>query len=364
MRVLLTSPALFGEGGVYGGGERYAVELSRAVAAKVGAATLYAAGPRDQTRAEGPLTLVTRRPWLRVRGQAQNPLPRGLWREVRRADVVHCFQQHIVMTSAALAMARLRGIPAFVTDLGGGGWDVSAYMDTTAWCAGLLHLSRYAATAAKRDGDARDAILYGGAGAMPAHRVEGRTVLFVGRLLPHKGADVLIEAADPSWEIVVCGRPLDPHYVEDLRALGAAKRIDFRLSASDAELDAAYDEAAVVVVPSVATDRYGATTAVAELLGLVAIEAAARGIPVVASRLASLPEIVEDGVTGLLVPPGDAGAIREAVAGLLADPLRRTTMGQAARRRAAERFAWSAAADVAIAAYRRAAGAARRASRP
>jgi glycosyltransferase involved in cell wall biosynthesis len=143
-----------------------------------------------------------------------------------------------------------------------------------------------------------------------------------------------------------------------VKTLAAGKQITFLLSATDRELDEAYARAAVVVVPSVATDRYGGTSQVTELLGLVAIEAMARGIPVVASRVASLPEIVVDGVTGLLVPPGEAPALREAVRGLLADPIRRATMGQAARRRAAEHFTWSAAADVAIAVYRQALGAA------
>jgi glycosyltransferase involved in cell wall biosynthesis len=354
MRVLFTSPALFGDGGVYGGGERYATELARAVAAQLGSATLYAAGQADEDKLDGPLAMVVRRPWLHVRRQAHNPLPRGLWHAVAQADVVHCFQQHIVLTSAALAMARLRRIPAFVTDLGGGGWDLSGYVDTTAWCTGLLHLSRYAAAAARRETDPRDAILYGGAGAVAARQQDGRTVLFVGRLLPHKGADVLVEAAEPGWEVVLCGRSYDVRYLADLRTLAAGKQVTFLLSASDRELDEAYARAAVVVVPSVATDRYGVATAVTELLGLVAIEAMGRGIPVVASRVASLPEIVDDGVTGLLVAPGNAPALREAVRGLLADPIRRATMGQAARRRAAERFTWSAAANVAVAAYTRA----------
>lgn len=357
MKVLLTSPALFGDAGVYGGGERYAVELARAVAARLGTATLYAAGRADDVRREGPLTVIVRRPWFQVRRQAHNPFPRGLWRAVAQADVVHCFQQHIALTSAALAQARLRRIPRFITDLGGGGWDISGYVDTGAWATGLLHLSRYAASVSRRESDPRDAILYGGSGPAQTRRKDGHTVLFVGRLLPHKGADVLIEAAEPEWEVVLCGRSYDPTYLEDLRKLAGGKRVSFMHSASDRELEEAYAGAAAVVVPSVATDRYGRTTTVTELLGLVAIEAMARGIPVVASRVASLPEIVADGVTGLLVPPSDAPALREAVRGLLADPLRRATMGQAAQRRAVEHFTWSAAAEVAVAAYARALGA-------
>jgi glycosyltransferase involved in cell wall biosynthesis len=361
VKLLFTSPALFGEEGVYGGGERYALGLARAVAHELGGATLYAAGTRTKDLREGPLRIVVRQPRFLVRGQAQNPFPRGLWPEVAAADVVHCFQQHIALTSVALLMARGRGIPVFATDLGGGGWDVSSYVDTSRWFTGLLHLSAFAAKVAGREADPRDAVLLGGIEAWYAQKrrappgpgVTG-TVLFVGRIYPHKGPDVLIEAADPSWDVVICGRAYDARYLADLRTLAQGKRVTFLLSASDEELDQQYTRAAVVVVPSVGRDRYGGTTRVPELLGLVALEAAAHGVPVVASAIASLPEIVEDGETGLLVPPWDVGALRQAIGSLLKDPVRRAALSGRARQRVVERWSWRAAAQTAIGAYRRA----------
>jgi glycosyltransferase involved in cell wall biosynthesis len=361
VKVLFTSPALFGAGGVFGGGERYALRLAGAVAERLGGATLLAAAHEEVDTTRGALRIVARRPWRWVSGQRANPLPSGLARAVGRADVVHCFQRHIVMTSAALVTGRLRSRPVFITDLGGGGWDISAWTDTSRWAAGMLHLSRYAQEVAGRAGRTEDRIIHGGAdagapdySAGPAAGAGPGSVLFVGRLVPHKGADVLIAAARAEWEVRIIGSPLDQGYVAELRALAAGKNVTFVADAGDDALEAAYAGAAVVVVPSLERDRYGGTTRVAELLGLVALEAAARGLPVVASRVASLPEVVEDGHTGRLVDPGDAAALRRAVDSLLADASLRRRFGAAARERALSRFTWEAAAEVAIDCYRRA----------
>jgi glycosyltransferase involved in cell wall biosynthesis len=88
-----------------------------------------------------------------------------------------------------------------------------------------------------------------------------------------------------------------------------------------------YRRAALVVMPS----YY-------ETFGISCLEAMAFGLPVVATRAGGLPEVVEDGVTGVLVPPGDAQALAEAILELLRRPELRHRMGQAGRRRVLERF--------------------------
>jgi L-malate glycosyltransferase len=71
---------------------------------------------------------------------------------------------------------------------------------------------------------------------------------------------------------------------------------------------------------------------------LSVLEAMCFGCPSVATRVGGIPEVVEDGVSGVLVAPGDAAALARAVETLIADPARRIALGEAARRRAHERF--------------------------
>lgn len=361
MRVLFTSPSYFGPKGIFGGGERYAVELARAVAAQLGdgIGTLYAGASEDEEWREGALQVVLRRPWFLVRRQPLNPLPRDLTRLIRTADVVHCFQRQVVLSSIVALIARLLGKPAFVTALGGGGWDLSAYWDTRTWWTGHLHLSQFAAQVEGRSGHPADAVLYGGAHPSTDGPGDGEDILFVGRLVPHKGADVLLRAVDPDWRTTICGAPMDAAYVRELGRLAEGKRVAFVFSPADAVLEECYRRAAILVAPSLERDWRGNHTAVPELLGLAVIEAASRGIPVVASSVGSLPEVVQDGVTGFLVPPGDPESLRARIAELLADGELRRELGQAARIRAMADFSWASAAGRAVDAYARALQAAR-----
>ena len=77
------------------------------------------------------------------------------------------------------------------------------------------------------------------------------------------------------------------------------------------------------------------------------LEAMCFGCPSVATRVGGIPEVVEDGISGLLVPPGDAAGLARAVEALIANPIRRAAMGEAAQARAMDRFS----ADVIVPGY-------------
>jgi len=87
-----------------------------------------------------------------------------------------------------------------------------------------------------------------------------------------------------------------------------------------------------------ASDLFVLSTDLWEGLPLTILEAMAAGLPVVASRVGGTPEAVEDGETGLLVPPKDPVALEEAMYSLLSNPAKAAAMGQAGRERVARYF--------------------------
>jgi glycosyltransferase involved in cell wall biosynthesis len=153
-------------------------------------------------------------------------------------------------------------------------------------------------------------------------------VLYVGRLSPEKGVLELVEACRGLPLAVVGDGPLRSRVPQ---AVGFVP---------PGELGSWYERAAVVAVPS---RREG--------YGVVAREAAAWGRPIVASAVGGLLDAVEDGVTGLLVPPRDVGALRAAVERLLGDAELRGRLGGAARAKVQRELSFAAAAERLEAAY-------------
>lgn len=149
-----------------------------------------------------------------------------------------------------------------------------------------------------------------------------------GRAQPYKGIPVLIEAASrlPRTTFAYCGDgPALSAFREQAARLGLA---NFHFLGRRDDVPELLRDAAIAVVPAVW----------AEAFGLTVVEAMAAGVPVIASRVGGIPELVQEGITGLLVPAGDPAALASAITGLLDDPARRAALGAGGRRAARERF--------------------------
>ncbi|MFE7631309.1 glycosyltransferase family 4 protein [Kocuria sp. NPDC057446] len=169
-----------------------------------------------------------------------------------------------------------------------------------------------------------------------------RLVLSVGRLSREKSVTALLEPIRrlPGTRLAVVGE--GPHRAELQRRFAGTPTV-FPGRLAGKELAAAYASADVLAFPS--------TT---ETLGLVALESLASATPVVGARAGGIPFAVDDGRTGLLVPPGDADALTGGLARLLGDAALRARMG-AAGRAEAEGLGWRTATEALVAAYEEAA---------
>src|SRR5262245_9010929 len=178
------------------------------------------------------------------------------------------------------------------------------------------------------------------------------TILFVGRLVERKGVSYLIDALgrlkERDAQLVIVGDGPERSRLEALsRQNGLVNRVAFRGKVSDDELQQAYQRANVFVLPSV-LDARGDT----EGLGVVLLEAMNYGVPVVASRIGGIVDIVADRESGLLVPAGDPVALAQALDQVLASPDLAGRLGDAGRRRLREAVSWDAIVARYVALYR------------
>jgi phosphatidylinositol alpha-1,6-mannosyltransferase len=189
--------------------------------------------------------------------------------------------------------------------------------------------------------------------ALAAEAAGKPVLLSVGRLVKRKGVlefirDVMprVRAALPDVQYwVVGGEPgaslihrerIGGALEAAIRETGQEASVKLLGRLPEADLEAAYAASKLFVFPclDIPHDIEG--------FGFVVLEAALKRVPAVATRCGGIPDAVEEGATGVLVPPGDPEAMAEAIVALLKDPERIARMGEAGERRAREEFNWGA----------------------
>lgn len=260
----------------------------------------------------------------------QTPIPEspvGLYRRlVRRADLVVCCSRFV----RERFLAQLEFPPERVAVVHNG-----------------VDLDRFARPGAPADrrpwGIAADelVVLYVGA-VVPAKGLL-HLVRAIGRVHGEHPCRLLVAGGAGLWPTPDAPRPGADAYTVSVQAAAKDLPVTWLGVLAQEQMPQIYALADVFACPSVWEEPFGT----------VNVEAMAAGTPVVASRAGGIPEVVADGETGLLVPPGDPDALARALATLIDDPHRRRQLGAAARLRAAA-FTWEAAAKRLDALYREA----------
>jgi starch synthase len=354
---------------VYGGAGVHVEYLARALAGHVDL-TVHCQGADRPAGQRPPVT--AHQPWDKLAG-ANDALrvistDLAMTASVSGAQVVH---SHTWYTNLAGHLSSLlHGVPHVMTahslepmrpwkaEQLGGGYALSSWCERTA-------IRSATAVIAVSNGMKSDIlvtypevppdrvhVIYNGIDADLYHPDPGREVLdrygidparpsvvFVGRVTRQKGLPVLLRAAqrlDPGAQLVLCAGQADTAelqaevtgLVERLRATRDGVILIPGMLAK-AEVIQILSHATVFVCPS----EY-------EPLGIVNLEAMACGCAVVASAVGGIPEVVADGVTGLLVPPGDEASLAAAVNALIGEPGRASALGARGRERAVTEFSW------------------------
>ncbi len=268
---------------------------------------------------------VRRRPWLAL------VVPLFLWRFRRAAAGRDCDLVHAHWLAAGAVAATL-GKP-YVVQVWGTDVELARRVP---WLARpilrrarlVLAASPFLAAEARRLGAREVRVVPTGVSIpeAPGEPEEPLHVLYAGRLSAEKGIEDFLRATEGIRRVIVGAGP-----VAARDGVGAV---------APAEVGAYYERAAVVCVPS---RREG--------YGMVVREAMAWGRPVVAARVGGLADAVDDGSTGLLVPPGDPAALRAAVERLLGDAELRRRLGAAAREKARREWSPDAAGAALVACY-------------
>jgi colanic acid/amylovoran biosynthesis glycosyltransferase len=258
-----------------------------------------------------------------------------------RPHVVHA---HWIVPQGLVAIAAARGVPLVLSTLGG---DIYALRGRF-WDPAHRSVLRRAAAVTTMNREMRARLLELGAPADRTHvlapgtdarairasgsgvnPVRGR-ILVAGRLVEKKGFHVLLEAVrllrTSSWSLDVIG---DGPWRERLEAAAEGLPVRFLGQVGRQDLGRALHEAEVFVVPSVT-----AASGDQDGVPIVLLDAMAAGRAIVASRLAGIDEAVEEGRSGVLVPPGDAAELARAIDGVLSDEGLRSTLEEGASLRA------------------------------
>jgi glycosyltransferase involved in cell wall biosynthesis len=348
--VAFVSPARFADDSIVGGGERTAWDLATAMARLV-PTRMISFGPQRVSTTQGPLQIEIHRPRRYIRDAEFDPLSFGFLRELAGVDVVHTHHYRLAAPQLAIVAAAALGKRVFVTDRGAVGHHVDPEVDVAACVTEFLSISRFSQSllpAARRAHVVPDGVsdvFMNGNGERPC----GGRVLYVGRIMRHKGIDVLIDAIGEGTGLDVLGRVYDPEYHALLRERARGKDVRFVHDASDEVVAEHYRRALVTVLPSVHDDVFGGHWDRPELLGGVLQESLAAGAPVICTAVGGMPEVVRDGENGFVVAPNDPAALADRIARLAADPGLRRRLGEAGR---AGVRSWDAVAREILARYR------------
>mgnify|MGYP001583932576 CR=1 FL=1 len=349
-RVIHVTPSYFDEESIVGGGERYPGELAYWMSKRVDT-TLVSFSSKRKTLMRGDLRIEVFPVSGFIKGNKADPVSLAFLSLLFQADIVHSHQVSTFVSQMAGTVSSLMFKRAYVTDYGGGAGfvrKINDYFPILSCYRKAFAYSDFGRAALPRCLQPRAVLVKGGIDTVRFHPVPGipkePLLLFVGRILPHKGINYLIEAfrliRRTGFRLRIIGRVYHEDFYRHLKKISEGLDIEFIHNADDALLLDSYRTAHLTVLPSVATDMYGGYTAVPELMGFTLLESQACGTPVVCTDAGAMSEFVDHGRTGYVVGQNSPEELADAMEEILAVPDDQYRAMQLRCRALAEGYSW------------------------
>jgi len=321
VKVVHITPTYFDESSIIGGGERYPTELALWMSRVVDTTLVSFSSERKSYRRDN-LKLEIYPVKHFIHGNRANPLGFRYLRSIFDADIVHVHHVNTLVSDMACLIASILGKRAFVTDYGGGGsLTLNRRVPVLEGYQNAIAYSRFGLDLMTPEWKQKAVLIKGGIDTERfcpnGNKMRDKKILFVGRILPHKGIDYLIEGfrlLDRSdYTLKIIGRVYSEEYYEYLKRLSFGLKIEFIHDADDERLIHEYRTALVTVLPSVHTSYNGSHTRVPELMGFTLLESQACGTPVICTDAGAMSEFVLNSQSGVVVQQNYASEISEAL---------------------------------------------------
>jgi glycosyltransferase involved in cell wall biosynthesis len=303
LRIAHLSPAYFSDASLIGGGERYVSYVARALEAARPALpfdlmqVVFAIGAKNFAFSDKGVSFQIFAN-ENASGQPMAAVSKQLWVALNDFDVLHVHQGLTFFGCFCAVIARSLKKTLIMTDLGGGENSLLLQHGGLHLADGIISISEFAKSLVRAHFPGPHAVILGPVDTTrfaPGSSIDRRReVLSVGRLLPHKGFDRVIDALPPDLPLRIVGRPYDADYYILLRKRSRGRDVTFVTDADDVGLLDCYRSAGLYVHASTFFDCYGRHIRKPELMGLTTLEAMATGLPVVVANTASLPELAQD----------------------------------------------------------------------
>lgn len=270
-----------------------------------------------------------------------NPLPISLtfFKKIKEADIVHGIQIRTEATMLATIFGKLIGKPVFLTDNNFNGLSLSRIIRVERLADAVLTIS-------KEDYDSwhvkHKKIIYGGVNIhnFPYKKEKQKYVIYAGRIVAHKGVDVLVEAIPNDYQLIIAGSTSEEDYLAYLEKISKNKKVKIIKNPSDKKLVELYRNASCFVLPATAKDYLGRVWGRPGLYALVVPEAMSCGTPVIVSNVGALPYFIEDNKNGLVFKDRDVDDLRKKLLTIITNKKLIERMGNYGRKLVEEKYSW------------------------